>query len=100
MNCRSLTSVNLSQNITKYSDGLFTNCSALTALDVDSQVTSIGNDVFQLCTNLSEIHIHSGVTEIGTNVFLGVPEDMKIYGAEGSKAQSYATENSITFVAE
>lgn len=100
MNCRALTSVNLPQSITKYSDGMFTNCTALTTFTVHDQITSIGNNVFQLCTNLKELHIHSGVTEIGTNVFIGVPEDIKIYGAEGSKAHTYAKEYGMTFVAE
>lgn len=100
MNCRSLTKVDLSHSITKYSVGLFTNCTSLTSFTVDSQISSIGNGVFQLCKNLKEIHIHSGVTEIGANVFVGVSEDITIYGAEGSKAHSYANENNLKFVAE
>lgn len=100
MNCRALTSVTLPQSITKYSDGMFTNCAALTSFTVHDQITSIGNDVFQLCKNLKEIHIHSGVTEIGTNVFIGVPDDIKVYAPEGSKAHSYAKEYSMEFVAE
>ena len=60
-------------------------------------VKKIGDRAFEACFEMEQIIISPSVTEIGSDVFLECKEDLVIYGAKGSIAEAYASENGIAF---
>ncbi len=97
-NCSSLTSINIPDNITDIAGYLFYNCTSLVSITIPDNVTGIGFYAFKNCTNLSSIIIPSSVSNIANDAFQEC-SSLTIYGYEGSYAQSYASANSIPFVA-
>ncbi|MCI9448307.1 MAG: leucine-rich repeat domain-containing protein [Lachnospiraceae bacterium] len=73
--------------------------SSLTSLSLPESVTSIGDEAFSMCYSLKCIAIPESVTFIGANAFESC-RDLTIYGKEGSYAQTYASENHISFSTE
>lgn len=63
-----LTSVTLSDKMTKIDDGAFAYCSALVTLDLRN-VTEIGNEAFANCTSLATLTNLNKVTTIGQTAF-------------------------------
>lgn len=95
--CENLESVVISDavNIDVYS---FTNCTSLTSVTIPDTVTSIGDSAFEGCTALKEITLPASVTSIANRAFYGSGIET-IYGYTGSYAETYCTDNGITFVA-
>ena len=76
--------------------GAFKDLTKLNKVSLPSSLTSIGASAFQNCSGLKSIKILKSVTSIGSNAFAGC-SSLTISGYKGSKAQSYAKENSIPF---
>ena len=67
--CSSLTSVNISNNLTYIESQCFERCSGLTSIVIPDSVTSIGDSAFSYCSSLTSVNIGSGVTTIYSNAF-------------------------------
>lgn len=74
----------------------FKGCTALETVIIPDTVTIIKSNAFSNCPNLKKIYIPSTVTLISSGAFSG--NDTIIYGETGSKAESFANENGLTFI--
>lgn len=70
-NCRSLTSVTISDSVTSIRDNAFSNCSNLASVTIGNGVTVIEDDAFWCCSSLTSITIPNSVTVIGNSAFSG-----------------------------
>ena len=77
-------------------DSAFEGVSALTEAVIPDSVTRIGSQTFKDCASLNEIELSYNVSEFGSAVFENC--DITIRGFDGSKAKTYASNNSIPFV--
>ena len=104
-NCSSLTNMNIPSSLTSIQYAVFAGCDSLTSVNIPDSVTSIDSYAFY-GAGLTSITIPASVTEIGAYA-LGyqagydrIPVDgFTIYGYPGSAAETYANDNSFTFVA-
>ena len=119
-NCKALKSVVLSKSIETVPAYAFRNCAALTSITIPEKVSTIGDGAFMACASFTEVTIPASVKTIGDCAFYGnlaltkatVPasvetlgqyvfnaasETFVLVGAEGSAAETYATENEYTF---
>ena len=71
---------------------------AFRCVRLNEQVTSIGNRTFADSASLRYIYIPASVTNIGSTAFDGV-DNLTIFGASGSKAQTFAAEHGFAFIA-
>ncbi len=97
-NNTSVHSVTLAQGIKTIGYGTFLNCTALETVELPDTVTSIGSNAFKGCIKLTRITIPASVTSIQPTSFNSCP-NVTIYGQAGSYAETYANNNSISFVA-
>ncbi|MXP74409.1 leucine-rich repeat protein [Lachnospiraceae bacterium WCA-9-b2] len=67
--CVSLKEIAIPSGVTEIGDGAFYGCLGLIRVDIPNSVTKIGDSAFQECMSLKEIVIPSGVTEIGSSLF-------------------------------
>jgi hypothetical protein len=67
--CHSLTSITISNRVTKIGDWAFSGCSSLTSITIPNRVTEIGHNVFSKCKNLTSINIPNSVTKIEISAF-------------------------------
>lgn len=75
----------------------FDNCMALTSVTVSDNVTSIGEAAFAGCAALSTAFIPSNVTQIAFNAFSSCSDDLVLFGAVDSYAETFAGDTSIMF---
>ena len=70
-NCSSLTSIYIPSSVTTIGSQAFYNCSNLTTVTYgeNSQLTTIGSDAFYNCSSLTSIYIPNSVTKIGSYAF-------------------------------
>ena len=61
-----LTSITLTNNITRIGDSAFRGCDGLTAIDIPNSVTFIGSFAFDECSSLMKVHIGKGLKVFGT----------------------------------
>ncbi|OQB13341.1 MAG: hypothetical protein BWY15_01805 [Firmicutes bacterium ADurb.Bin193] len=99
MGCEDLNSVTISDGVIGIGSYAFLDCYSLTFLTIPDSVTYIGNWTFENCTDLTSVTFLGSDTNIGEGVFNDCPDELTIYGYEGSDAQVYANNNSIRFVA-
>jgi hypothetical protein len=106
--CESLTSIKIPESVTSIGYYTFGWCDSLTSIEIPEGVTTIGDGAFYECYNLTSIKIPESVTYI-CNYAIGYQfdyndwnmvqiEDVTIYGYPGTAAETYAEENSFTFV--
>lgn len=95
--CDSLKNVTLGVGLTGIPDYTFRNCAALESILVPYYVKTIGKQVFADDIKLTAITLPGALTSIGSGCF-SYPERMTIYGIAGTYAETYAKDNSITFV--
>ena len=69
--CNSLTSINISNIVTKIGENAFWGCNSLTSINIPNSVTMIGEFVFYRCESLTSINIPNSVTMIGELAFYG-----------------------------
>jgi len=100
--CTSLTEITIPEEVTTIGVGTFKECSSLTEIKIPSNVTSIEDYAFIGCTNLTKANILNKNVTFGDEIFNfldEVNEKLTIYGYRGSTAETYATANTIPFVA-
>lgn len=66
-----LTSIILSDNITRIEQFSFSSCFSLISVMIPSKVNYLGDFAFVLCKNLTSVTIEYGLTEIGSHAFIG-----------------------------
>ena len=93
-----ITKVTVSDGIKTIGYGAFLNCTGLQEVVLPDTVTSIGTYAFKGCTGLTSVTIPSSVKSINANSFADC-NNLTIYGQAGSYAETYANNNSISFVA-
>ena len=100
-NCSSLKTVNIPNGVSKMGDTVFTGCGKLNSIALPESVTSIEVAAFGNCKELAIVTIPASVTTIVDNAFIGCDfELLVIEGKSGSKAEKFAKEKGIKFVAE
>ena len=91
-------SVSIPSSVKSIGEGAFTKCSSISSFDISGKyITSIGNMAFKDCTALSAFTTSDRLTSIGTNAFQNCPS-LTMYGKAGIYSQTYANDNSITYV--
>lgn len=94
-----LTSVSIPSSVKSIGEGAFAKCTALTSMDLSSRyVNSIGNYAFKDCTGLTSFTTSDKITSIAANAFQNC-SSLTMYGKAGIYSQTYANDNSITYVA-
>lgn len=68
--CSNLKSIVIGDGVTKIGDCAFAFCTSLESLTISDCVTEIGNEAFSNCDNLKYVTIGTGVTKIGFCAFL------------------------------
>ncbi len=67
--CRNLTQINLSNNVTNIGSGAFTNCENLISINIPEGVTTLNDFTFIGCSKIESVEIPTNVTNIGKYVF-------------------------------
>lgn len=93
----SIESVVISEGVTSIEYYAFNGCESLKKVVLPSTMTYIGGYVF-VDTALESIVIPESVSSIGNYAF-GYSSNITIYGYTGSYAETYASDNSLTFIA-
>ena len=112
--CTSLTSVTIPDSVTSIGENVFYGCALLTSVTIPDSVTSIGENAFYGCTSLTSVTVPDSVTKIGYSAFgyqdyytcyiggeewlINTVRNFMVYGAKGSEAEKYATENGFKFI--
>lgn len=68
---KDLSTINLSNNITKIGKWAFLDCTGLTTAALSSSITAIETGMFEDCASLNSIEIPASVASIGDNAFHG-----------------------------
>ena len=68
-NCTNITSITISDGVTRIGHSTFRGCTALTSITIPSSVTEIDMWAFAECEKLKSIDIPEGVTKIGVYAF-------------------------------
>ena len=98
-NCEKLSDVKLGTGLTAIPQYAFYECPALKSISIPYRITTIGTKAFANCTGLAEITIPQSVTSISSDAF-SYPKNMTIYGVSSSKAETFANDKGINFVAK
>ena len=98
MNCTMLTVIKLPKTLTTMGTNAFKGCTGMVYFNIPDSMTAIGNSVFAGCTQLSYLHIPASVTSINQTAITDCTNLSRIYGVAGSYAQTFASDNSFTFV--
>ncbi len=69
--CTGLKSVTIGNSVTRIDDYAFSGCTGLTSITIPNSVTHIGGYAFSGCTGLTSITIPDSVTDIGNSAFRG-----------------------------
>lgn len=66
---KSVTNVNIPNDVTSIGNGAFSHCESLLTVYISNGVTSIGESAFQGCTSLEDVNIPISVCSIGESAF-------------------------------
>ena len=91
-----LVNVVIPDSVSSIGSDAFWNNYFLDSVTIPENVNSILDYTFAYCHSMSRANIPSTVTSISSSAFNGC-ENLTIYGAEGSYAQTYANDNGIPF---
>ncbi len=97
--CQNLEILTIPQSVTVIKNQAFGYCEKLKNIILPEGITEICDYTFQGCTSLESLYIPEGVTSFGYKAFDKCSKDLIIYGYEGSKAETFATERGYNFVA-
>ena len=101
LHCTSLRKVHLSANLKKLGSFAFNGCTALEEITIPDTIAQIYNNTFEKCIKLKSVHLSQNITKIDEEAFIDCNKNiLTIYAPKGSKAETYAKEHSIKFVAE
>lgn len=67
--CENIVSAKIPNSVTTLGEYIFTGCSKLEKVELGTGITEIANNMFKVCTNLTSITIPSNVTNIGESAF-------------------------------
>ena len=92
--CTALTSINIPYSVTEIGSYAFSNCTALTSINIPNSVTSIGDEVFYDCDALTDLHIEDGNTSLtfGSDVFYSTPLSTVYIGRNWDCSGSYLSD--------
>ena len=92
----SIQSVSLNDGITGIGAGAFAGLQKLAGITVPAGVNKIGSEAFADCVSLSDVTVENEKTAFGKDVFRNDTK-VKIRGHKNSTAETYASENGVTF---
>ena len=92
------TSYTVLSNVTAISASAFEGSQSLESVTIGNGVLNIGESAFANCPKLEKVTVDARATKYGSGVFSGTAENLMIYGRKGSTTETYANENSHTFV--
>lgn len=95
--CTSLVNISLPGKLKSLGVSVFSSDSSLKSIVIPSSMTALPDTAFYRCSSLSSLTIPSSVTQFGVNVCGGCASSLTIYGAAGSKAESYAKSVGVKF---
>lgn len=104
--CTALKDVTLPENLQKIGNASFYKCESLEMIDFPTPLTEIGQAAF-CSTGMTSVTIPATVTSIGYSAFgfhtddedqIVADENFVVMGYTGSYAQTYCTENEVSFV--
>ncbi|MCD8221917.1 MAG: leucine-rich repeat protein [Clostridiales bacterium] len=96
--CDSLTEINLPNGLESIGNYAFQYCNSLSTITIPSSVVSVGESAFSTCVAMESAWILSSTATFGSGAFAWMSEDFIIYGYSGSTAETFASDNSLTFV--
>lgn len=95
-----LATVELSASLKEIGDHVFASCTSLTEVVLPDGMETLGLRAFEGCSSLTSITIPASVTDLeGDDIFKDCNAALKIKGAAGSAAETYANAHGITFEA-
>ena len=97
-NCGALESVSINGDANVIGKKAFKKCDYLKEVAISEGTTTIEDEAFNSCSALEIVAIPKSVTSIGNQVFENCSSNLKIYGEQGSEAETYAKNNNITFI--
>ncbi len=89
-------SVSFSEEVTSIAPYAFSDCSALSSVEIPSGMESVQSDAFYECSALETFIVNSFSCELLCGQ-TGLPENMTVYGYDGSSAEAYAEEYGYSF---
>ena len=95
--CRSLTSVTISEGITKIESYAFYRCNQLTSVTIPNSLTSIGDYAFNYCSSLTSIEFSNKLKTIGAHSFEGCHSLENVTIPQGVQIKGYAFANCRNF---
>ncbi|MBQ7145176.1 MAG: leucine-rich repeat protein [Lachnospiraceae bacterium] len=95
--CDGLQTVSLGMGLTEIPASCFEHCDSLASIILPHSITEIDTAAFKNCIKLTSVTIPRNTSSISSDAF-SYKHKLTIYGVNGTYAETYAKENSITFV--
>jgi hypothetical protein len=96
--CKDIETINFPDELETIGNSAFSYCLSLSDLIIPANIKTIEKNAFKCCTNLSRITIEGLDTNIeDANVFETKNQKTIIYGHVGSKIETFANSNNLSF---